>query len=197
MIRGELLNILIITTLLILSIISVSTNTWQVDSITKKITDDSNVSIETDIGLWKKCYKITGPDGKPINQSSMHIRDMYPLSKNYKCENTDSDDVGNTTLTSMKILSIGGSVFLLLSLVLLIIIPYNKNFLIPLLIGGVMMLVSITLWAKDDKLKASKDPEAQSLNINKEHYGYSWYLGLVSGVLSILFSLIVYFNAIA
>jgi hypothetical protein len=200
MIHGELLNIVIVTTLLLLSVISVSTNTWQVDTINQQLPDGSNVTVENDAGLWKKCGIIIGPDGKPIpipdNKSRKTLRDMYPLSKNYKCADMESDDVGTTTLTSMKILSIGGSVFLLLSLVLLMMSPSTKKFLIPLLIGGIMILVSITLWATDNKLKVANDPQTKDLNM-KEHYGYSWYLGLLSGVLSVLFSLMVYFNVMA
>lgn len=190
--HGELFNIVMITTLLILSVISVSTNTWQV-----KTAPLPNGRIEGDKGLWKECGTVFGPDGKPIpipdNKSGKTLRDMYPFSdsKNYICKNTESDDIGSTTLSSMKILSIGGSVFLLLSLMLLVIMPSTKKFLIPLLIGGIMIVISITLWATDNKLKLSDAEKA--LNA-KEHYGYSWYLGLVSGVLSVLFSLMVYFN---
>ena len=189
MMHGELLNIIIITVLLILSIISVSTNSWEVISVS----GPDNMTNESDIGLWKKCNKTT-KNGKdiPISTKS-NFRDMFPFSKNYVCLDTDSSDVGNSLMT-MKILSILGAVFLLFSLILLTLMPYNKSFIVILLLSGIINIVSSVLWATDKNLYP--DPGTDITNI-KQHHGYSWYSGLVSGILSVLFSFMLYFNIIA
>jgi hypothetical protein len=188
MMHGELLNIIIITVLLVLSVISVSTNSLEV--VTVRGPDNSE--IESDVGLWRKCIKIT-QNGKVVPIPAKSLRDMFPFSKDFTCSDTDSSDVGNS-LTTMKILSILGAVFLLFSLILLMAMPYNKTFIVLLLVSGIMNIVSSVLWATDKNIYP---PAGTDLTNIKQHHGYSWYSGLVSGILSVLFSFMLYFNIIS
>ena len=196
MYHGELTNILVVVTLLILSSLSVFTNTWSVTNT--KMPDGS---IETDSGLWKGCLKAKGPDGKdiPIPTSSQKaVRDMYPFSKNYTCVSADDDSKGykSNTLTAIRAFAIAGMVLLLLADVLIIAAPEHKGyFMISLMLGGLFSIVAAILWTTDKDVNLTADQKAASNST--EHYGYSWYLGLISGIFALLFSLLVHFNVIA
>jgi hypothetical protein len=197
MYHGELTNILVVVTLLILSSLSVFTNTWSVANI--KYPDGSGSS-ESDLGLWKGCVQIKGPDGKVIpmpTSSQKVVRDMYPFSKNYTCVSADDDGKGykSNTLTAVRAFAIAGMVLLLLAVVLIIAAPEHKGyFMISLMLGGLFSIVAAIIWTTDKDVNLTDDEKATGAT---EHYGYSWYLGLISGIFALLFSLLVHFNVIA
>ena len=193
MYHGELTNILVVVTLLILSSLSVFTNTWSV-----KFGTLDGVSIEGDYGLWKGCAQMKGPDGKVIPTSSQKgVRDMYPFSKNYTCVSADDDGKGykSNTLTAVRAFAIAGMVLLLLAVVLIVAAPEHKGyFMISLMLGGLFSIVAAILWTTDKDVNLTDSDKASGVT---EHYGYSWYLGLISGIFALLFSLLVHFNVIA
>ena len=195
MYHGELTNIVIVVTLLILSSLSVFTNTW---SVTNTKFPDGSGSYEGDAGLWKACAKATGPDGKDIPIPPQNsVRDMYPFSKNYTCVSADDDGKGykSNTLTAIRAFAIAGMVLLLLAVVLIVAAPEHKGyFMISLMIGGIFSIVAAILWTTDKDVNLNDDRKAAGIT---EHYGYSWYLGLISGIFALLFSLLIQFNVIA
>lgn len=193
MYHGELTNILVVVMLLILSSLSVFTNTWSVIEMKSDLGKS-----ESDAGLWKTCMKITGPDGKvvpnPIPNSTKSLRDMYPFSKDYTCSDPQNAGYKSSTLTAIRVFSITGLVLLLFSVILIIAAPEHKGyFMISLMIGGICSIVASILWATDKDIQIPSDSPS---NVT-EHYGYSWYLSLISGIIAILFSLLVHFNVIA
>jgi hypothetical protein len=176
--HGEMLNIFIVTLILILLLSSTLTNSWTVVS---------SPAGEIDGGLWKICANVTKPMPVPGPNASKQ-RDMYPLSKGFTCLSIDDGPSLPQHLNIVRGLSIAGTVFVLISLILYIAMPENVNiFMSLLMLGGILSIAATIFWATDKDLKAD----------DGAHYGYSWYMGLIGGILANIFALLFHFDVIA
>jgi len=160
--------------ILILGIVAVSTNYWSTSSgnIPYDIQGDTT-SYRLNLGLWKSCTSIKGPDGSD-NNSCMDTSD--PNGPNFK------------NLKTVRILSISSLVLLAISLYLLYAMPKQKEyFVLFLVLAGILSISSIISW--------NNDPGAKDAG-NQLKHGYSWYLELISGLLAILLAGLTQFNVI-
>ena len=175
--HGEMLNIFIVTLILILLLSSTLTNSWTVGS---------QAGYEADLGLWKACTNVPAP----VPNAASKQRDMYPFSKGFTCANLElTGDKLPGHLNLVRGLSIAGTAFVLISLILYIAMPENVNvFMSLLMLGGILSIVAAIVWSTDKDLNPS--------DVNTKH-GYSWYLGLIGGILANIFALLFHFDIIA
>ena len=178
--HGEMLNIFIVTLILILLLSSTLTNSWSVASVPG--------GYEADTGLWKGCMNIPPPVPGPIASKQ---RDMYPFSKGFTCKTVEElNDKLPTNLNLVRGLSIAGTAFVLISLILYIAMPENVNlFMALLMVGGILSIAAAIVWGTDKDLSSDA-----TLKIK---FGYSWYLGLIGGILANIFALLFHFGVIA
>lgn len=171
--KYQIKKIIPIVIILILSIIACSTYKWSIDSKTV-----NGNTLESDIGLWKICAILTGTKG---------TSDLTCYDMTNKIEGIPDSKY----LKMVKILSILGISTLFLSLILSITNIKSREYsVICLLLSGIFLITAAILWSVDNKLNG----KAYNILGYDFKHGYSWYLELISGILSILIGGLIQFN---
>lgn len=167
----ESIKIYVLILILILSIIAVSTNYWSINTITLNNDPDSIISnsIKSDYGLWNICQS-------QGNNRKTCINTMDLSSNNLK------------NLKTVRMLSISSLILIALSLYLLYSMPNQKEyFILCIVLAGILSIISVILW--------NNDPAFKNI-IGGIKHGYSWYLELISGLITILLGILTQFNII-
>ena len=140
------LQIILFSIITILAI-SLATNKWTVIS---------NQILSANQGVWQAC-----------GQVQLNIKTGNIDIDSQKCVPTN-----DSTFTPIKILTVSGSVLVVLGLLLT---NYHTYSNISIILGGICALVAAIIWSTNKKLK----PDGTN-------YGYSWYLQLIGGILAII-----------
>ena len=156
-------KILVLTTTitLILILISTFTTNWSVYKIS-----GPDASVSGSMGLWKIC----GKSSESVTGSTLE-----------GCSSVDSSGA----LTFTRIFSITSLVVSILALLLLLYYIFNNSTIINnnklfygsifLLLSGIFSTIACIIWAS-----------SKQTNNEVSKLGYSWYLNLFSGIISIL-----------
>jgi hypothetical protein len=148
---------------IITSIVSLSTNYWG-DGVVGKYKFNSEINVQSNIGLWKICYNLNSLSGQKI--------------KNINCDNLPLDLVNFPKKSLYTIRT-----FAILSVILFCVSIYYMYFYPEYLVGKILYLLTILsclivliTWAVKFKSLSLRD---ESDIVIKYKLGYSYYLNII------------------
>jgi uncharacterized membrane protein YqjE len=166
------IKIIICIIIIILLLVGTFTNLWTVISTPKNIGE--SMDFKFTIGLFKFC-RISSKDNECQNISD--IKGDPEVSKNVL-----------TTIKNIKIFLFAGIVLILLSIIILLFIPKQREyFILTLGLGGILSIIGVSIWSTNKNLngKFFKD-SIPEINVG---FGYSYYLQLFAGIIAILYTI--------
>jgi len=161
-----------------LQLSAICTENWSVDP-----QDIAGVKLDASLGLWKACGDISVSDGTSVEaEACLHL----PVN--------DWKSFPTNSLYAARAFSILGVMLVFMGLVSMMYMKGRKRFqLVCVLLGGLCSVVANIVWASDMFSVVSPPMKGAQLKKLKMKPGYSFYLNLVGGLVSLVSAAYLYY----